>query len=90
VLLRLTIVFLVAVLAVFGFASDKKPVSSKEQKEYIKRCPLKLEGKWHSLTIRRVPTGEHYQRHPIVSYTIEEDGRVEDIQLVRSSGSTYH
>jgi hypothetical protein len=79
-------IFLVSALSVLGFASDNKPASSKEQREYIKRCPLKLEGKWHSTTVSRLLPGEHYRQHPVVSYNIEEDGRVTNVQLVQSSG----
>jgi len=81
-------VFLLLLLAfaVSGSAADKKEPLTKEQKEYSKRCPLIMAGKWHDLTIKQLRSGEHYQQHPIVSYKIGEDGSVTHVRLERSSG----
>ena len=68
-----------------GFPAPKKKLT-KEQQEYSRRCPLKAEGKWHSLTVSQLLPTEHYRQHPVVSYNIEEDGRVTNVKLVRSSG----
>ena len=75
-------------LALPGVAGDKKKALTKEQREYQKRCPLKLDGKWHNVTIRRLQSGEHYLHSPLVSYNIEEGGTVTNVRLVRSSGAS--
>src|SRR3954464_6371932 len=82
---RLKIAFLLA-LTVPCFSATKKKPTTKEQQEYLQRCPLKVEGKWRLSTIKKLYRGEHYKQSPIVSYNIEEDGRITNVKLVRSSG----
>lgn len=67
---------------------QKKPEKSKEEKELISKCKSRL--------IKNVPPpepknwlwgkGETYRGGPVISYLIEEDGRVTNVKLKRSSG----
>src|SRR3954468_729262 len=68
-----------------GFAGDKKPPSTKE-KEFAKRCAPKLQGKWHSIDLNHVSL-KGYKQAPAVSFIIQVDGSVTDVQLIKSSGS---
>ena len=67
---------------------EKKPEESKGKKELIARCkprqikkdqsPEPKNWKWEK--------DETYRGGPVISYTIEEDGRVTNVKLKRSSG----
>jgi TonB family protein len=85
----LGVTFLILAMADHSLGQgEKKPEKSKEEKELIARCKSKL--------IKNGPPpepkkwewgkGEKYRDHPVVSYTIEEDGTVTNVKLKRASG----
>ena len=86
--LRLKVAALAMLLLTLpGFAGSEKKAQSKQNKEFVKRCSPKLQGKWHSIDLKHFPLNDGYKQPPVVSFIIQEDGSVTDVRLVKSSGS---
>jgi TonB family protein len=90
-----TLVYALAlILLVFAGADhslgqgEKKPEKGREEKELIARCKRKLIKNGPSPEPKKWEwgKGEKYRDHPVVSYTIKEDGTVTNVKLKRTSG----